>query len=316
MNKLVVVLSVSTLACAGSAVYLNREMSAAHAVLRVAPPAIPLVEPIRATLAESAQSTSSPHLATAHPAPTAPSDDMKTKARAWSVSQIPIWRKILQDPAQRADTIREFRASLRRGYPQLAADLDLTEDEYARLVDLQTDQQMRSIEARYECAITPNCDDLQNARDLEAIFAREATDLLGVERKQRFDDYLDNGGERNSVTYLRGVMPDSYRLSDAQAVRLTEALGAVRRRIVAEYAQRGAQPMASYSLQGVTMHSNMAQGNEQRLAEISEFQRRQRERAAEVLTAEQLKVFERTQGDVLEGSRQGFEFEAQRARKP
>ena len=50
---------------------------------------------------------------------------------------------------------------------------------------------------------------------------------------------------------------------------------------------------------------------EQRIAEASEFQRRQRERAAQVLTAGQLEVFTQRQQDMLEMARGSWEYEEQ-----
>ncbi len=53
---------------------------------------------------------------------------------------------------------------------------------------------------------------------------------------------------------------------------------------------------------------------ELRVAEATEFQRRQRDRAAEVLTSGQLEIFTRQQEQMLEIARGSWEYEDQAGR--
>ena len=116
----------------------------------------------------------------------------------------------------------------------------------------------------------------------------ELRQLLGDERLQRFNDYRDNSQERRIVANLRGVASDAVHISDKQAERLVEVLGDERRKFLKEFEQRGAEYSGLNSGLGSLYYSSTAQSAEQRVAEASEFQRRQRERAAEVLTPQQL----------------------------
>ena len=79
---------------------------------------------------------------------------------------------------------------------------------------------------RYRCALNPNCDVMTFATGFRQPADQELIDLLGAERKQRFDEYRDNMQERRQITYLRGEMPDTLRITDAQAEKLAAVLGA------------------------------------------------------------------------------------------
>jgi hypothetical protein len=55
---------------------------------------------------------------------------------------------------------------------------------------------------------------------------------------------------------------------------------------------------------------------EQRLTEATEFQRRQRDRAAQVLTSAQLEIFTKQQEQMLEIARGSWEYEDQAGKSP
>jgi len=316
MRKLVVALTISTLAFAGTTVYLARELAAVRAA--AGGNTVPVLAGAAATstmteAAPVAPANSATGVAGKNPLP----PDMKAQARAWIVAQIPSMREQLEDPEKRAAAMRDNRTGFRRGFPHLAAHLGLTDDEYSRLANLLAEQQMRIVEARYQCAIKPDCDDMTAANALEPGFNQELVDLLGSDKKQKFDDYRDNAPERRTVAYLRGELPDSHPMTDAQAERLTSALGDERRRILQEWEQRGASNSGGFiNARGSIYYSSNAQSVEQRLAEAGEFQQRLRARAAQVLNTEQLKLFTQIQEDLLDGMRQGWEYEAQSAKKP
>jgi hypothetical protein len=99
-------------------------------------------------------------------------------------------------------------------------------------------------------------------------------------------------------------------MSDAQAEKLADALGEERRRMVKEWQQRGEQTSAMANAWG-SLNFPGTQDIEQRVAEATEFQRRQRDRAAEVLTSAQLEIFTRQQEQMLEIARGSWEYEGQ-----
>ena len=76
-----------------------------------------------------------------------------------------------------------------------------------------------------------------------------------------------------------------------------------------EWEQRGTQFAGVSSEYGEIYYPVTAQGVEQRVAEASEYLRRQRARAAEVLTVRQLEAFTQSQQDLLEEARGSWESE-------
>ena len=98
-----------------------------------------------------------------------------------------------------------------------------------------------------------------------------------------------------------------------QAEKLTEVLGDERRRMQKEWEQLGTKFGGMQGQYGSIFYPLSAQGVEQRLAETNEYLRRQRERAAEVLTAGQLEAFAQRQQDTLEEARGSFEADEQMA---
>jgi hypothetical protein len=139
---------------------------------------------------------------------------------------------------------------------------------------------------------------------------RELVGLLGNEKTQRLENYRDNYMERNSVASFRSGLPDSMRLSDAQAEKLADALGEERRRMVKDWQQRGEQVSGMANSWG-SLNFPGTQDVGQRAAEATEFQRRQRERAAQILTAAQLEIFTKQQEQMMEIARGSWENEDQ-----
>ena len=161
---------------------------------------------------------------------------------------------------------------------------------------------------KYRCNTNPACV-LQNAIGTQTRANRhELVGLLGDEKAQRLETYRDNYMERNSVASFRSGLPDSIQLSDAQAEKLAVALGEERRRMVKEWQQRGEQIGGMGGSWGSLTFPD-TQDVEQRVAEVTEFQRRQRDRATEVLTSAQLDIFNKQQEQMLEIARGSWEYE-------
>lgn len=313
MRKLVIALSVSTLVLAAAAVWLAYQLHAARGELATSGAS-------RGSLA-SATVASAP-IRPAHtevPAsggisiPRQPPNDSEADAgasvRSSLEANIPRMRAMLEDPDKRAAAIQDFRVNEQRNMPRLGEHLGLREDEYDRLLELLAEQRIRHLEALYQCALNPNCDVMTGGAGRGQANRRELVDVLGAEKAQQFENYRDNLQERVIVTDWRGDLPDSLRLSDTQTEQLVDALGDERRRIVKEWEQRGASENGMRNEYGSLLYSSTAQGVEQRVAEASEAQRRQQERASRVLTAEQLDVFTKRQRDSLDMARGIWEHE-------
>jgi hypothetical protein len=239
--------------------------------------------------------------------------EMDATARAGQFQANAHMRKVLADPERRARMERDIRKNLEREVSQFGPLLDLTDDEQQRLVDLMTGHQMSFAEATAKCADTPGCDVSATASAQYQVQQRELADFMGDEKAPRFMDYRDNFMERNSVESFRAELPERMQLSDLQAERLAIALGDERRRIIKEWKQRGAGSAAMGNTLGYLYYPNNTRDIEERVNEAGEYQRRQRERAAELLTAQQLEVFTQQQKDLLDVARSGWESEAQTA---
>jgi len=206
----------------------------------------------------------------------------------------------LDDPEKRAKVLADARKSHEREFPRQL--LDLNDDDFNRLLDTLAASDLRYAEAMYRCNTGPACD-LQSAIGTQTKANRqELVGLLGDERTQRLETYRDNYLERSSVASFRSGLPDSMPLSDAQAEKLVSALGEERRRMVKEWQQRGEQISGMGNVWGSLTYPD-TQDVEQRVAEATEFQRRQRDRAAEVLTPAQLEIFTKQQEQMIEIAR-------------
>jgi hypothetical protein len=244
--------------------------------------------------------------------PPCPRDVMQAQSdaiqRAATLAQNARVRTWLNDPEKRAGALADSRKSHEREFPRKLLDLD--DDDYNRLLDTLAASDLRYAEAMYRCNTNSACD-LQTAiRTQMQANRRELVALLGDEKAQRLENYRDNYMERNSVASFRIGLPDSMRLSEAQGEKLADALGEERRGMVKEWQERGEQISGMANSWGSLTFPG-TQDVEQRLAEVTEFQRRQRDRAAEMLTSAQLEIFTKQQEQMLEIARGSWEFEDQ-----
>lgn len=244
--------------------------------------------------------------------PARPRDAMLAESdaaqRAATLAQNAWVRTWLDDPAKRAKALADFRKGHERSFPRQLLDLD--DDDYNRLLDALAASDLRYAEAMYHCNADPACDSQTTMGTQLQVNRRELVGLLGNEKAQRLENYRDNYMERYSVASFSSGLPDAMRLSDAQAEKLADALGEERRRMVKEWQQRGEQ-ISGMSNSWGSLEFPGTQDVEQRVAEATEFQRRQRDRAAEVLTSAQLEIFTKQQEQMLEIARGSWGYEAQ-----
>ena len=197
--------------------------------------------------------------------------------------------------------LAEYKMVSRNSNPRLAQVLQLTSEEYERLIELMAIGQVNSIEA--SCALLSrsavSCS--RHRRPRADWKAQEIADLLGPERQQKYNEYRNSLPERESVAQLRERLDDAGYLADSQAESLIRALADERQRITAD---------ASGSLMGIGNGSGMAfvtvqtESPEERFRSARENSQRLRARAAEVLTPEQLRVFNEMQDEVVLSARQ------------
>ncbi len=318
-----VLLSVISLALAASTAWLAIALHAARqelAELRGAPPPAPTA-PAAIPPAMSAAATD-PHVPEVDAIPVAassppnqgarPRDAMQAQSdaaqRAATLAHNAWVRAWLDDPGKRAQALADSRKDHGREFPRQLLDLD--DADYDRLLDTLAAGDLRYAEAMYRCNIDPACDRQATIETQMQANRRELAGLLGDEKAQRLETYRDNAMERNSVASFRSGLRDTMRLSDAQAEKLADALGEERRRMTKEWQQRGEQVSGVANAWG-WLNFPATQDIGQRVADATEFQRRQRDRAAEILTSAQLDAFTRQQEQMLDIARGSWEYEDQ-----
>ena len=308
MRKLVLALGVSTAGFAASTLYFWRELQVERSTPQLVASAPAMISardtsdqpsPAPGNSAAMSQPATAP-VARTRPDAALAETETEAEARARSLAHM---RTVFEDPLKREEMMRVSRDGFRRSFPRLAEHLGLTEDQYTRLVNQLAEHQMHWAERRYRCLLEPGCDEMTAMKGIGAERERELTDILGPEKYQQFNEYLDNQQERRAVMQLRGELPDALRMTDVQAEKLIAALGEERRRMLKEWEQGGAGFEAINSEYGEVYFPSTAQGLEQRVAEATELQRRQHDRAAQVLTAGQLKIFDARQAAALEQTR-------------
>jgi hypothetical protein len=257
-----------------------------------------------ATASSPAARESSTEAATSHDA---------QAARAAAFAHNAWVRTWLDDPAKRAKVYADMRRAQQYDSPR--AMLDLDEDTYNRFLDSQAEAGLRHAEAMYRCNTDPRCDIQAAIAEQAQLRQRELAEVLGAEKAKRLETYRDNVMERNSVTNFNNELADALKLSTEQTENLTNAMGEERRRIVDEWQQRGEQIAGLANAWGALTYPQM-KNIEERTVEAAEFQRRQRVRAAGILTSAQLSAFTKHQEQMLEIVRGSWESEAPEADRP
>lgn len=314
MSKATALLAITSLGLAASTAYLALELHAARrgSVARIsAPEPAPsaAAKEARAVALSSAAAPTSVAASASVQESVSRNAEMIAASRAARAASDAHTRAMLADPDKRAKALRDMRKNTERDLPRLAQLLELSEDENSRLLDMLAEHNMRIVEAFSRCALNPPCDAMAVSAAQTQISRRELVELLGADKAQRLEDYRENFQERNTVARFRGDLPDALRLSDAQADKLADVLGEERRLMVKEWEQSGTSYSGIGNMYGSLLYPSTAKGVEQRVAEAVEFQRRQRERAAQVLTAGQLEAFTQRQNDMLEIVRGAWEYE-------
>ena len=206
------------------------------------------------------------------------------------------------DPAQRAAMLEERKGAFRTNYPGLNDILKMDETEYGRFIDFRIRGEMQMEEAALQCYAEGTCDNTRrpDRGPIEA-HKREMADLFGQQRMEAFDFYVRSAGERQTVSELRGKLPDRYRLMDAQSEALIAAFHEERKRIHEDMQQRGVQLSNFNNVIYTPMTGEAPDDGAMQVAE--EYNRRLLDRAASVLTPEQLTAFEIMQQDAMQSYR-------------
>jgi len=298
MRLIVIALTVISLALAGTTAYFARELQ----LERERPGAL-TARVAQAPTVRQAQ-WSSPTAAPPSARPPVPppsthamSEEVDVKSVQAEASRRTL--KMLADPAQREGMLLEQKMMMRNMYPRLAQAIGITNEEAERLFTLLARQQIEAQEWYARCMLDSNCNVQDAGPDQTERGAQDIADLLGAERQQQFEAYKNTLMERESVVQLRSRLADANHLPDERAEALIAALADERQKIHMEAAQRGSGMNGFGTGVGVIFSASDAATPEAQIESAQANSRRMRARAAEVLDAEQLRVFDEMQDELM-----------------
>jgi hypothetical protein len=327
MRIAVIALSLTTAAFAASTVYLARELNAARASAALPAPAAAMTPaPSHAPALASAEVASPPVVARSEePAAQLSAMVVSSSATAMSATVInapPVppeilarmnaqrqghYRDLVQrfdDAEQRAEMLAEFKAMTRNGNKGLGKALKLSNEDAEKLIDLLALEQVEN-QVRYaRCSLDGPCDPSTLDQFGPDTAASEIANLLGPDGQQKLHQYRSSLGERNAVTQFRARLSDANYLRDETAESLIAVLLDERMKISAEASKNGNGLTGIGNGIGMVWVSDGGKSHEARYASAQENSRRLRVRAAEVLTASQLRAFEEMQDELLLSTRQ------------
>jgi len=295
MRKIVVALSLTTLAFAGTTVYFARELA------RERSRAASLDHPAQT----SPEKALLPQLPLSRPAadkkpgsaPAAMPESEEARMNKVMAEYNRRFLRTLEDPQLRQDQLVQYKMMMRMQLPRVAQILGMSAEESDRFFELLALQQSENQERHVRCNLEPGCQpgSLEGPPPRE----KEIADFLGPERHRQYQEYQRTMMERESVSALRSRLSDATYLSEDKAESLIAALADEKRRMQAEAVARGTELrdfgvatgrlFASADEQSLEAHYESAQANSKRL----------RQRAAELLTPEQLRVFNEMQDELL-----------------
>lgn len=213
------------------------------------------------------------------------------------------WRsRMLQDPAGRELLRAQERADIQAANPHLARDLQLTEVQHDRLLDLLVEQAMEASELFARMRGTY---DVEEFRQLRANHYHEVAALLGYEKAQRYRDYEASEPERRQIRQFRARLDEANTLSDDQAARLVASWQDERKRFRKELEQRYAgydvgQTMGTwYGGDFMASESLGTPPQEQFLEQLEAYNRQLSHAARSILTPRQFEVFSQIQEERL-----------------
>jgi len=311
MNKLVGILSLTTVVFASTTAYLALELrardadTAAGAAAAAASGATADSNSTRATAGSSAQAAPPPAAtlaSTTAPAGTADSDT-SAKPDAQGDAFRLFARQFLaryDDPIQRAAMLDEARAGVRRQYSRLKEQLKLSDATFEQLVTLLADESLLMQEHYNRCAVDPRCnqDDPSRRAPYDAHSA-EYLALLGADGIEAFTAFRGSIGERDAVIQLRGRLPDKNFLPESQAELLITALADERARYQREASEQGAKVGGWGTQLGMLMYIQDSGSVDQYIIEATTYSQRLRSRAASVLSPVQLAAYVQMQDELL-----------------
>ena len=213
---------------------------------------------------------------------------------------------LLATPTGHAQLLAEGKSQLRQRYPDMARVLHLTSEQESQILTAQAEGELKGQARVARCRLDPSCTveslwrsglaDLKNQD-------KPVEDLLGAQKFGEYEGYLNTITDRQSVRSLNARLSSADALTDEQAEALVTAMQQERKQFAAEAEQTGRRISAFGTQTGGLMAATEGTGNPASDTEIltsaREFSQRLRDRAAKLLTLEQMREFDELQEETL-----------------
>ena len=232
--------------------------------------------------------------------------DTPSKSSSAAHSRDERFLALLATPAGHAQLLAEEKSELRRvRYPDLARALRLTSEQENQILSAEAEQSLKE-QARFaRCRLDPSCSVDSILREGLDTKSRQKPieDLLGAEKFNEYESYLNTIIDRRQVKELRARLSSANALSDEQAEALVAAMHEERERFGAEAKEMGRGISYFGTQTGGLMAATEATGSlpsdSEVLSSAREFSQRLRDRAAKLLTTEQMRQFDELQEETL-----------------
>jgi hypothetical protein len=305
MKGLTLALGVIALCFAGTTVYFARELheerasrlateaaaAAAASTQPVAGAESPVVEASAPAVEDSPTIPYTVMRSSGHAQPS------EEEMRQMAIEESRKFLEKLSTPAGRAKALEEMKLIVRARPPGLDKFLHMDAEQYSMFINLLAERTLALRESATRCNLDKNCRHSGELDDWTAALDAEIAAQFGHETVERYHWYERTSNERQAVVALRGRLPDSARLSDAKAEELVRALNEESGLISKDMERVRWGVGMSNSLAYVVMDDDP---DGSRAAAAQEYNRRMRDRAAGVLTSEQLDVYTQVQNEVIE----------------
>jgi hypothetical protein len=228
------------------------------------------------------------------PTPARPADHQRE-------TMLPFARDFLRqydDASQRDTLLKTVRPGIESQYSRLKDRLKLDAAQFAKVVDLLAGEQLDAQANYFKCLVDAACDtsSLRPPRD----HSDELLALLGDEGYAKYLAFRQAMPEWQAVVQLRGRLAEASYLNDSNADRLVAALSAERERYLAGLNQAGVKANGWGNGSGMLWYSTDG-GVAEQIASATDYVEVMRQRAAGVLSAEQLRTFVAIQDELLAG---------------
>jgi hypothetical protein len=313
MNKLVASLMISTAVCAAAAVYFRHQlieerMASARVLGETTRTAgyIPTPAAPTAPTQSAAATPAAPPAARATPVAAARAPENPDAS-----VPIPDAEKIrMRESAARflakyenefgRSEIRERQlANARESLSGFDRERNLDADTWEKLIELVADQNLERQAISARCAIDPLCVTPPGLSELLASSKQAIAQLIGEDGFNEMQDWRNLSVSRRVANGLSARLPSSTPLSSAQHTALAAALHAERESAIRDYLAAGQHMAGFQSADGMgVMYADQATP-EERAMSAQNYVQRTRDRAATVLSGEQLTVFNQMQDELL-----------------